>query len=99
MADERDVLAREIDEELRRVIEANYQRCKDILTTNLEKLHAMAEALVKYETIDDDQIKDIMAGRPPRPPSGWDENLSNKPPKAPADGTQPGTLGSPAGQH
>src|SRR5471030_1746850 len=63
-----DETAHAIDEEVRRVIETNYKRAKEILETNLEKLHAMAEALIKYETIADDQIKDIMAGRAPRPP-------------------------------
>ena len=66
---------------MRRVIETNYQRAKQILVTNLDKLHAMAEALIKYETIDDSQIKDIMDGKPPQPPAGWDDSLpTNKPP-------------------
>ena len=47
-----DDTAHAIDEEVRRVIESNYQRARQILMTNLDKLHAMAEALIKYETID-----------------------------------------------
>jgi len=43
------------------------------LQDNLAKLHVMAEALMKYETIDSEQIDDIMAGKQPRPPDGWDE--------------------------
>jgi cell division protease FtsH len=95
-----DVTAHAIDEEVRRVIESNYQRARQILTTSLDKLHLMSEALVKYETIDEEQLKDIMAGRPPKPPAGWDDSLSNKPPKAPAEGPAAGgPIGSPAGQH
>ena len=75
--------AHAIDEEVRRVIESNYTRAKGILERNLEKLHMMAEALIKYETIDEDQLKDIMAGKTPKPPVGWDDTLSNKPPKTP----------------
>ncbi|MDW8258123.1 MAG: ATP-dependent zinc metalloprotease FtsH, partial [Gammaproteobacteria bacterium] len=69
-----DETAHAIDQEVRRVIEHNYQRAKDILQKNLDKLHAMADALIKYETIDEAQIKDIMAGRTPRPPDGWDDS-------------------------
>ena len=74
-----DETAHAIDQEVRRVIESNYQRAKDILQTNLDKLHAMADALMKFETIDDGQIKDIMEGRPPREPSGWDDSASSGP--------------------
>jgi cell division protease FtsH len=88
-----------IDEEVRKVIETNYQRAKTILETNIEKLHAMAEALVKYETIDDSQIKDIMAGRTPQPPAGWDDSMSNPPPRRGPEGDASGPIGSPAGQH
>ncbi|MBU6211075.1 MAG: ATP-dependent zinc metalloprotease FtsH [Gammaproteobacteria bacterium] len=72
-----DETAHAIDQEVRRVIESNYQRAKDILQTHLDKLHAMADALMKFETIDDAQIKDIMEGRPPREPSGWDDSASS----------------------
>ena len=95
-----DVTAHAIDEEIRRVIEANYQRARQILTSALDKLHTMADALMKYETIDEEQLKDLMAGKVPKPPAGWDEALSNKPPKSPpAEGAQGGPIGSPAGQH
>jgi cell division protease FtsH len=69
-----DETAHAIDEEVRRVIESNYKRAREILHTNLDKLHSMAEALIKYETLADDQIKEIMAGRAPRPPDGWDDS-------------------------
>jgi len=92
-----DVTAHAIDEEVRRVIEHNYTRAKSILENNLDKLHTMADALIKYETIDEEQLKDIMAGNAPKPPKDWDDTLSNKPPQAP-----PAPAGGPpipAGQH
>jgi cell division protease FtsH len=93
-----DVTAHAIDEEVRRVIETNYTHAKEILTTHLEQLHAMAEALVKFETIDEHQIREIMAGKPPTPPPGWDESLGNMPPKSGGTEGRP-AFGSPAGQH
>jgi len=97
-----DETAHAIDQEVRRVIESNYQRARDILTTNIEKLHAMAEALVKFETIDEGQIKDIMAGRPPSAPSGWDDSVSGGPKGGPQGSESRATpqpdIGSPAGE-
>ena len=96
-----DVTAHAIDEEVRRVIEGNYKRAREILTAALDKLHAMADALMKYETIEEEQLKDIMAGRTPKPPAGWDDSVSNhRPPLPPASGPIAGAsppLGSPAG--
>ena len=69
-----DETAHTIDEEIRSIIDRNYQRSEKILNDNMEKLHLMAEALIKYETIDSDQIDDIMEGKVPRPPSGWDDD-------------------------
>ena len=68
-----------IDEEIRSFIDRNYERSESILKENLDKLHLMADALIKYETIDHFQIDDIMAGKAPRPPQNWDET----PPKGP----------------
>src|SRR5881275_1372787 len=93
-----DVTAHAIDEEVRRVIEGNYQRARQILTSALDKLHLMADALMKYETIDEEQLKEVIAGKAPKPPDGWDESLSNKPPQAPAEGPAAGGP-IPAGQH
>lgn len=62
-----------IDEEVRVIIDRNYQHAKEILQNNLPTLHLMAESLIKYETIDEKQIKEIMAGKEPTPPEGWDE--------------------------
>ena len=62
-----------IDEEIRSFIDRNYARSETILKENLDKLHLMADALIKYETIDHLQIDDIMSGKAPRPPQNWDE--------------------------
>ena len=68
-----DVTAHVIDEEIRRVIDNAYAQARMILTSNREKLDVMANALIKYETIDEEQLKDIMAGRAPKAPRDWDE--------------------------
>jgi cell division protease FtsH len=60
--------AQAIDKEVRQIIDRNYKRAKQMLEDNLEKLHTMADALLKFETIGKDQIDDIMAGRPMREP-------------------------------
>ena len=92
-----DVTAHVIDEEVRRVIDQSYGRAKKILTDNMDKLHTMSEALIKYETIDEQQIRDIMAGLVPKPPADWDD--STPAPGAPSS-PQPGAaIGGPAGQH
>jgi cell division protease FtsH len=62
-----------IDAEIRSIIDRNYDRAKKILTENISKLHLMAEALMKYETIDLEQINEIMQDKAPRPPKGWVE--------------------------
>ena len=60
-----------IDEEVRSFIDRNYDRAERILRENLDKMHLMAEALMKYETIDRFQIDEIMEGRVPAPPRDW----------------------------
>ncbi|MFW6346342.1 MAG: ATP-dependent zinc metalloprotease FtsH, partial [Halomonas sp.] len=62
-----------LDKEVRKVIDGCYEQARQILEENRDKLDAMADALMKYETIDSTQLKDIMEGRDPRPPEGWDE--------------------------
>jgi len=96
-----DVTAHVIDEEVRALIDSNYQRAKQILESNLDKLHKMAEALIKYETIDESQLKDIMEGRDPKPPADWDET-----PTSPSGGGKArdrdkpeAPIGKPASQH
>ncbi|MGH8279552.1 MAG: ATP-dependent zinc metalloprotease FtsH [Gammaproteobacteria bacterium] len=62
-----------IDVEVRTLVDRNYQRARQLLQVNMQKLHSMAEALIKYETIDSGQIDDIMNGKQPGPPKGWDD--------------------------
>ncbi len=69
-----DDTAHEIDDEVRRIIDTNYVRAETILKENVDKLHLMAEALIKYETIDADQIAVIMKGDAPPPPEGWSDD-------------------------
>jgi cell division protease FtsH len=63
-----------IDEEIRSIIDKNYARAEQILKDNEDILHAMADALMKYETIDKEQISDLMARKPVRAPKGWDDD-------------------------
>jgi cell division protease FtsH len=96
-----DETAHDIDSEIRAIINRSYARAEKILKDNLDKLHLMAEALIKYETIDSDQIDDIMTGKPPRPPRDWHESEPTPPSggvTAPSEKTD-GKIGGPAGQH
>ena len=88
-----------IDAEVRKFIDTNYDRAETILKEHMDKLHAMAEALIKYETIDEDQIKDIMAGREPREPQDWDEDGPASPAGSQRPKDDPTNIGEPAGQH
>ncbi|MGD2119120.1 MAG: ATP-dependent zinc metalloprotease FtsH [Chromatiales bacterium] len=101
-----DDTAHAIDEEIRSVIDRNYQRAHNILTENLDKLHTMAQALIKYETIDSGQIDDIMNGKEPREPKDWDDH--SRPSSGDGVSTEEtagknkktdGSIGGPAGQH
>jgi cell division protease FtsH len=71
-----DETAQAIDSEIRTIIDRNYQRAADILRANEDKLHLMADALMKYETIDIGQIDTIMEGKEPGPPKDWGDNGS-----------------------
>jgi cell division protease FtsH len=93
-----DDTARIIDEEVRRLIDSNYERTRKILTDNVAKLHKMAEALIKYETIDEHQIADIMAGGEARVPAGWEDAPPPAPPSAGAPTVTP-DVSNPASQH
>ena len=68
-----DVTAHAIDEEIRHVIDTAYAHARKILVENRDKLDTMAAALIKYETVDEHQIKEIMAGRAPTPPQDWED--------------------------
>jgi cell division protease FtsH len=100
-----DETAHIIDEEIRKIIDRNYQRSNRILTEYRSKLDAMADALIRYETIDSEQIQDIMQGREPRPPAEWTDSGPTRgagkgsgvaPPESVAEG---GTIGGPASLH
>ncbi|WP_367681283.1 ATP-dependent zinc metalloprotease FtsH [Buchnera aphidicola] len=71
-----DETARIIDKEVKLLIELNYQRARSILNDNIDILHAMKDALMKYETIDALQIDDLMARKKVRKPVNWIENSS-----------------------
>ncbi len=96
-----DVTVHTIDEEVRAIIDRNYERARRILKEHEEKLHTMAKALMKYETIDSAQIRDIMEGREPRPPEGWDDSGSKPPQGKPKrrEGEAAGPIGGPASEH
>jgi len=97
-----DVTAHAIDEEIRTLIDTCFSDAKRLLEENTDKLHVMAEALIKYETIGEVQIGDIMEGRAPRPPEDWDdsepgETIDIEPETEPKTKKPP--LGGPASQH
>lgn len=69
-----DETAHAIDEEVRAIVNRNYTRARQILIDNMDILHAMKDALVKYETIEEEQIKQLMNREPVTPPSGWEDN-------------------------
>ncbi|APW55044.1 ATP-dependent zinc metalloprotease FtsH [Pasteurella multocida] len=83
-----DETAHLIDEEVRAIVTRNYERARQILIDNMDILHAMKDALVKYETIEEEQIEQLMKRQPVTPPSGWDEN-------EPTTQTKAGTKASP----
>lgn len=100
--------AEEIDREVRAIIDMCYTRARTILEANRDKLEAMAQALMLYETIDADQIDDVMKGKPPRPPKDWGNDDTpgasggaasddKAEPTSERDGDQP--LGGPANTH
>ena len=104
-----DETAHAIDEEVRAIIDTNYKRAKEILESNMEKLHAMTEALMQYETIDRKQIDEIMSGRPAGPPaheldrgdSSGGKTSTPESGDSDRDEREPGggKIGGPAGEH
>ena len=94
----------EIDREVRAIIDSCYHRAKDLLESNREKLDLMAEALMQYETIDADQISDIMSGHKPRPPKDWRDQGPGPGASASSDESGDGqtgddAIGGPANTH
>lgn len=101
-----DVTAHVIDEEIRTLVDVCYTEAKRILEENTDKLHLMADALMKYETIDEYQLSDIMDGREPRPPEDWDDSEPGDGEPVEVDSVSESKaekpkppLGGPAGQH
>ena len=98
-----DETARIIDEEIRRIIDAAHDKAHSLLQAHRSQLDLMADALMKYETIDGKQIDQIMNGQEPDPPEGWTEGDSggghdaSDAEEAPDDGRS--TIGGPAEQH
>jgi cell division protease FtsH len=94
--------AKQIDQEVRRIIDECYTGAQKILEDNVDKLHAMAQALMLYETIGSDQIDDIMAGREPREPADWGDTSGGDSPEPDASADQKDSqspIGGPAGEH
>ena len=71
-----------IDHEVRAIIDRNYDRAYSLLTDNRDILESMKDALMKYETIDSDQVDDLMLRKTVRPPADWDESEQSKDSKA-----------------
>ncbi len=101
--------AKQIDQEVRRIIDECYAIAEKILADNVDKLHLMADALMLYETIDADQIDDIMSGREPREPKDWGgtggDNAADADaddvaaPEQDPDASPSRPIGGPAGEH
>ncbi|MEP1894416.1 MAG: ATP-dependent zinc metalloprotease FtsH [Alloalcanivorax venustensis] len=94
----------EIDREVRAIIDTCYHRAKELLEGNRDKLDLMAEALMQYETIDADQIGDIMSGHKPRPPKDWRDQGPGPGASASSDESGDGetgddAIGGPANTH
>jgi len=94
--------AKLIDQEVRGLIDQCYGTAKQLLADNRDKLDLMAEALMKFETIDADQIDDIMNGRPAREPKDWNDGGSGATSEPSSDKPEPGpeaSIGDPASEH
>ncbi len=94
-----------IDREVRRIVDECYDRAKEILEENRDILELMKDALMEYETIDTDQIDDIMARKKPRPPADWSddddagESAGAEPEKTGSKSEPTGKIGDPAAEH
>lgn len=80
-----DATNKEIDAEVRGIIDRAYDKARKTLEANTDKLHIMAEALIKYETIDDKQIQEILQGKEPSPPADWVEESTKNAKKVESD--------------
>ncbi len=91
-----------IDKEARKILDECYEDARKILDENIDILHAMKDALMEYETIDSEQVADLMARKKVRPPRGWDggaggSSASSEP--EPEDIKDSTIVGGPANQH
>ena len=93
-----DDTARRIDEVVRSILDKALVETRQILTDNMDKLHVMAEALLQYETIDAAQIDEIMDGKVPGPPAGWESSDDKKSGKDDDDASSPAGLDGPVPQ-
>jgi cell division protease FtsH len=87
---------RKVDEEVRRIIDQQYAVARQLIENNKDKMHAMAKAMLEWETIDAEQIDDIMSGRPPRPPKDWPSTPSRPSGSSDGGGTSVKPDGAPA---
>ena len=97
-----DSTAMRIDDEVRAIVDKNYARARTLLTENMDILHAMADALMLYETLDAAQIDDLMAGREPRHPADWDDRDgpdNKRPTRRREDSGQPPRTAQPSYGH
>ncbi|BBJ24543.1 ATP-dependent zinc metalloprotease FtsH [Candidatus Nitrotoga sp. AM1P] len=83
-----------VDEEIRRIIDQQYALARGLIEANRDKVEAMAKALLEFETLDADQLDDIMAGKPPRPPRAIQSSKDAQPPQDAA----PTASGTPSAQ-
>ena len=82
-----DETARIIDEEVKKIIDRNFERARKILTDNMDVLHAMKDALMKYETIGAKQVADLIARRPISAPDDWTESDEQAAKEIPNEGS------------
>jgi cell division protease FtsH len=83
-----------VDMEVRSIIDTQYTLARRLIEENADKMHAMAKALLEWETIDTEQLDDIMAGREPRPPKDWAPR--SKPPSGDGSGGTPAVQTEPS---
>ena len=103
-----DGIGPEVMAEVRKIIDECYEQASTILHDNRNILEIMKDALLEYETIDSEQIDDIMHGKKPRPPADWDDSDSDDSGASKVEAEQKpdsteddksGTIGGPAGEH
>ena len=87
-----------VDKEIRRIVDEQYTRARNLIKENRDKVEKMAKALLEWETLESDQIDDIMAGKEPRPPAGTPKGDAGTPKKPSGKSVKP-RLDSPAGEH